>query len=680
MSHIELQDFKKSMQFNAFFDSLREGIIIWNSDQTLHYANESARRITGLNLTVGTPLAPILTRGQVLNANSKPADLKQIPVYRAFNGTDVPREDMRFVTPDGEHKWLWVSAHRILDESGTLAYVMTSFRDISVRKAREDKLEFMVESAKILQFDLDFKQRLIEKAKLTVPKLADWCMMDVVDENDELERVAVIHSDPGQIEQLREFERVFPRDDTRPGSVMEAIQTNTPLFIPVITDESMQVIARSPEHLEQMRKLNIRSVMVVPIVSHGKGVGAMTLAHSESGRTFDADDLEFFKEFCYHLSVVFDNARLFDEIKKRDSSKDIFLAALSHELRNPLAPIKSALELLKMRSTTVDIREDLDIIEHQFDHMARLLNDLLDVTRFTQDRISISRNPVELRRLTERALKSTDALIRKADITLHFSYPSGVIHVSADDTRMEQAISNLLSNAVKFTPAGGSIWVDLEQDATHAIIKIRDDGAGIDPSDLPKIFDMYYQGANKDTVNSGLGIGLLLVQRIVHMHGGTVHAESRGTGTGSEFVMKLPLSENAPVTQQAPTGYNIARGRRIIVVDDNAPAADALVRLLNKIGAQATAVYSGHEVLGSEQLHTVDLFLLDVGMPHMDGYELVRALRSRGITAPIVALTGYGLSDDKKRAQDSGFTSHLTKPVGLAELSEMFDAVLGQTA
>lgn len=547
---------------------------------------------------------------------------------------------------------------------------------MGARTLHEMRLEFMVESAKILSLHLDFKHRLIEKAKLTVPNLADWCIIDVLDESGALERVAVINEDPTLIEKLERFERTYPRDEDRPNSVRSIIRTQVPLLIQAVTDDDMQSVARSPDHLVHMKELNIRSIMVVPISSGGQGVGAMTLAYGLSGRTYDEDDLEFFQEFCYHLSVVFDNARLFEEIQTRDKSKEIFLAALSHELRNPLAPIKSSLELLKLRDTPQDVREELDIIEHQFDHMAHLLNDLLDVTRFTQNRISLSSKPVELRRLIERSQRATDSLVRTADITLHYAYPSVPLSVNADEIRLEQAVSNLLSNAVKFTPAGGSIWVDLERDGEDAVIRVRDNGAGISAEDLPHIFDMYYQGANRGPINSGLGIGLLLVQRIINLHGGTVEAMSEGRGTGSEFIIRLPLADtdalHAPVHPQS----SLVHGLRILVVDDNAPAADSLVKLLNKLGARAQAVYSAHEALGSERLSEVDLFLLDVGMPQMDGYELVAALKQRGIVAPIVALTGYGLSEDKQRSRDAGFASHLTKPIGLSDLNGLFENVL----
>ncbi len=661
----------------SMLDSLHEGVVVWGRDMRLLYANKAARQITGLKMEPGTPLPPIVESLHVLTDMAETrVQNAALPVYRAFAGESVPRETIRLIQPNGIHKWLSVTADRVLDEKNELAYVVSSFRDISLRKSREDKLNFMVESAKILSLQLDFKQRLAEKAKLTVPSLADWCAIDVLDESGNLERVTSIHRDPVILKKMNDMVAAYPRDTMRSDSIMQIIKMQTPYLVKVVSEDDLKRWSTSPEHLETYRSLNIKSLMTLPISTGGRGMGAMTLAYCESGRTYDENDLEFFQEFCYHLSVIFDNARLFDEIKKRDEAKDVFLASLSHELRNPLAPIKSALELIQMRQLTPEIREEIDIIEHQFNHMARLLNDLLDVTRFTQDRISLSTQPVDLRRLTERALKAADPLMRSADITLHFTFSSNPLTIIADETRLEQAISNLISNAVKFTPAGGSIWVELERDGTDACIRVRDNGAGIEAYDLPNIFDIYYQGSNRGAANTGLGLGLLLVRRIVELHRGSVTARSEGRGKGAEFTIKIPLVELTPSEKTDGPLKGAAKAMRILIVDDNVAAADALVRLLNKLGSNAQAVYSGRDALGVPSLDTVDAFLLDVGMPEMDGYALVRALRDRGITAPIIALTGYGLAEDKKRAESAGFTTHLTKPIGIRDLTTALDEVL----
>lgn len=549
--------------------------------------------------------------------------------------------------------------------------------DVSRLNSREDKLRFMLESAKILSMEVDFRTWLLEKAKLTVPSLADWCAIDILNEYGSLERIAVIHQDQVMTDYLFEFEKRFPTTEKNSSDLYTAIRTGEAQLVPVVTDETIRQGARSPEHLEAMQRLGLKSLMIIPISARGKTLGALSLGYAESGRVYTQDDFEFFREFCNDLGVVLDNGRLHDEISKRDKAKDLFLASLSHELRNPLAPIKSSLELLKLRETTTDVREELDNIEHQFDHLAKLLGDLLDVTRFTQAKIEITPHTVELRKLVERSLKASDALLHTSDITLHFSYPSTPLQIWADDTRMEQAITNLMSNAAKFTPSGGSIWVDLSKEDQFAVIKIRDSGEGIHPEDLPNIFEIYYQA--RDSANaSGLGIGLSLVQKIVELHGGSILASSGGRNKGSEFVIKLPITEKLSFASEPSSHGNVERiMQRVLIVDDNVQAADSLVKLLNMRGAHAEAVYSGKDALAHKTLSDFDIILLDIGMPHMDGYEVIHALHERGIPPPpVIALTGYGLREDKQKALDAGFSGHLTKPIGIKEISEMFKRLL----
>ncbi len=540
----------------------------------------------------------------------------------------------------------------------------------------QDKLKFMLASAKILSTKVDFRTWLLEKAKLTVPSLADWCAIDVLDEHGQLKRVAVIHKDQEMTNYLFEFEKRFPTTEKNSSDLYEVIKTGKAQLVPIVTDETIRQGARSPEHLEAMQRLGLKSLMIIPIVALGKTLGALSLGYAESGRVYTQDDFEFFREFCNDLGVILDNGRLSDEISVRDKAKDLFLASLSHELRNPLAPIKSSLELLRLRETTTDVREELDSIEYQFDHLAKLLGDLLDVTRFTQAKIQIVPHTVELRKLVERSLHASDALLRASDITLHVTYPSTPLQVWADDTRLEQAITNIMNNAAKFTPAGGSIWVNLSKTDGQAVLKIRDNGVGIDEVDLSNIFEFYYKGNNRNNVG-GLGIGLLLVHEIIGLHQGSIEAKSEGRGKGSEFTIKLPITGMLSFAAEPGKINREALTQRVLVVDDNKPAANSLVKLMNTMGARAEAVYSGKDALAHENLADFDIILLDIGMPDMDGYEVVKALRDRNIPPPfVVALTGFGLQEDKQKALDAGFSAHLTKPVGIKELGQIFKELL----
>ncbi len=660
----------------SLLESLEVGIAVFNADKTLLYINESMAIVTGGDLeSIQKEPSGLLREDRIRAADGSAVLPDDLPIAKAFAGIESKDVPYIYIDPRGRHLWLAISCRRIVDDVDALQYVFMTIGDISRRKTREDRLHFMIEEAKVLSLNTDFRKRLAEKANLAVPALADWCAIDLRTDAG-TERVAVVHRDPAMIKSVYEFEAQFPSDPKRPGGLLNIIDTMQPQFVPLITDEILRATITAPEQFDSIKKLQLNSVMIIPITARGRGLGAMTLAYAGSGRVYTQDDFQFFTEFCLHLGVLLENGLLYEEITRKDKAKDLFLASLSHELRNPLAPIKHSLELLKLRGTSQDVREELETIEHQFDHMAKLLDDLLDVTRFTQDKIEIAPHTIELRRLVDRALKSTDALLRTADITLHYTYPSSAIQVWADETRIEQAISNLMSNATKYTPSGGSIWVDIIKEDEAAVIKVRDNGEGIDPDDLPHIFEMYYQGRDRNHA-SGLGIGLLLVQRIIALHGGTIEAHSEGRGHGSEFIITLPTTNILDLAKPGePHPADSISGKHILVVDDNMPAANSLVKLFNKLGAKAEAVYSGAAAI-EHDLSDTDIILLDIGMPHMDGYATIQALRTKGVSIPIVALTGYGLLEDKQKALDAGFTAHLTKPVGLKDIAAMLDTVFG---
>lgn len=672
-SGIDVTNFRDNKDLREILESSNEGIAVFGVDHTLLFLNSAMVDLSDSILTdVGQSHEALSQKHQIVTMKGVTVKAEDSPITQAFAGIESRDVPYLYIDLLGKHRWLSVSCAIIFDEAGVLLYIVKTVRDISHLNSCEDRLFFMLESAKILSKKVDFRTWLLEKAKLTVPSLADWCAIDVLNAEGDLERIAVIHQDQKMTDYLFEFEKQFPTTEKNSSDLYKVIKTGEAQLVPLVTDETTRQGARSPEHLEAMLRLGLKSLMIIPIFARGNTLGALSLGYAESGRVYTQDDSEFFRAFCNELGIVLDNGRLDDEISKRDKAKDLFLASLSHELRNPLAPIKSALELLKLYETTTDVREELDNIEYQFDHLAKLLGDLLDVTRFTQSKIEITPHTLELRKLVERSLKASEALLRTSEITLHFTYPSTPLPIWADETRMEQAITNLIGNATKFTGAGGSIWVDLLKENNSAVFKIRDNGEGINPDDLPNIFEIYYQGRDS-TTSSGLGIGLSLVQKIVDLHKGSIAAVSEGRGKGSEFIIKIPLTEMLSFASTSSSGGRIENlSQRVLIVDDNNKAADILVTLLNKIGAHAEACYSGEDALAHESLFNFDVIILDIGMPYMDGYAVVHSLRALGIKIPIIALTGYGLLEDKQKALAAGFTTHLTKPVGIKEVTAAF--------
>lgn len=359
------------------------------------------------------------------------------------------------------------------------------------------------------------------------------------------------------------------------------------------------------------------------------------------------------------------------ELRLADQRKDQFLAVLAHELRNPLAPIASALDILKQPDVdAATAAKARDVANRQLKHLTRLVDDLLDVSRIMRGKVELRKEKVELAAIVARAVETARPLVDGSRHRLEVSLPAEPVWLEADLVRLAQAVGNLLCNAAKYTEPGGTISLTATCDAGEVAIRVRDNGIGIAPEVMPRLFQMFMQVAPGATRSQGgLGIGLTLVKSLIEMHGGTVEARSQGLGKGSEFLIRLRSAE-APPQAEAPLSrkaVDVALGRKILVVDDNADAAESLAVLLRLRGHEVQVALGGNEALEMADANMPELVFLDIGMPDIDGYEVARRLRSRfnsGMT--LVALTGWGTEQDRRRSSDAGFDHHLTKPVELA--------------
>ena len=353
--------------------------------------------------------------------------------------------------------------------------------------------------------------------------------------------------------------------------------------------------------------------------------------------------------------------------EQQNSAKDQFLAMLGHELRNPLAPISTAAQLLRLRSPdAARVRYASDVIARQVDHMNSLLGDLLDVSRVTRGLVSINLQPVELGVAIERALEQTNGLLAQQKHRLIRNIPDEVLMVQGDKTRLIQIFANLLNNAAKYTPAGGQISVAVRTDAGQVSVTVEDNGEGFSDELLPRIFDLFSQGDRApDRAQGGLGLGLALVQRLVKLHGGSVTAHSAGVGQGSRFCVTFPYSpQSAPRRPEPPPRLERAL-LSVMIVDDNIDGAISLCLFLEEAGGhRVSTYYDAGSALASAEAETPDVLILDIGLPDMSGYELARRLRAmpRLEHATFIALTGYGQPHDKQMAFDAGFDHHLSKP------------------
>jgi CheY-like chemotaxis protein len=356
---------------------------------------------------------------------------------------------------------------------------------------------------------------------------------------------------------------------------------------------------------------------------------------------------------------------------------------LGHELRNPLAPIRTALELMRLRAGDVAFRRERQVIERQTEHMQRLVNDLLDVARITRGKLELNREPLELWSVISRALEMVGPLLEAKRHTLHVEVPKSGLRLLGDRHRLAQVFSNLLSNAARYTDARGRITLSAERQGDSLQVRVRDNGRGIEPALLLRIFDLFVQGA--DTAvrqEGGLGIGLALVKNLVEMHGGDVQASSRGPGQGSEFVVRLALldASHQPMPSEEPPELRRSERRvRLLLVDDNREAAEALAEALTLLGHEVRAVFDPAAALREAQGFAPEVAICDLGLPVMDGYELGRRLQQLRPHTPLglVALTGYGQEEDHVRSREAGFHAHLVKPVELSTLLSTLSRVLG---
>jgi PAS domain S-box-containing protein len=365
------------------------------------------------------------------------------------------------------------------------------------------------------------------------------------------------------------------------------------------------------------------------------------------------------------------------ELREADKRKDEFLAMLAHELRNPLAPIRTGLELIRLAGDTPGAVERVrSTMERQVGHMVRLIDDLLDVSRITAGKIELQRVPSLLNELLTSAVEANRAAVTGKNIDLQLDLPSTPVVLDVDPTRFVQVVSNLLHNATKFTPPGGTVRlsaevVDDESGPPRVSLRVADTGAGITPELLPHVFDLFTQG-DRASGEPGLGIGLALVRQLVQMHGGEVVARSEGAGRGSAFEILLPLAPAADVTPSPPIDPTQRVDRRVVIIDDNEDAANTMAMLIASLGGQPKVAYDGERGIDAVVAHRPDVVLLDIGMQPLDGYETCRRLRQKvGRDVMIVALTGWGQLQDKARASAAGFDAHLTKPADPVRLRSL---------
>lgn len=568
------------------------------------------------------------------------------------------------------------SAAPIRDEDQNVEGVVLVFRDVTQRRKAEGSLRFLADASTTLSSLTDQKNTLQKLARLSIPFFADWCVVYLAKDAQVIERAALAHGDPAKEALLDELQARFPLQWDSPAPSAGVIRTGQSDLTASISPEYLRHAASSDEHYALLTRINPRSHVFVPLVIRDKVIGAIGFMISESDRQYTAADLVLAQELARRAAVALENAGLYQELRTADRRKDEFLAMLAHELRNPLAPIRNALELLKIDTDPQTASWAHQIMQRQVEHIVHLVDDLLDVSRIMQGKIQLKKQPTELGAAVHHALEESKPDFKAQEQQLSLSLPTDEVWLNADPTRLSQIISNLLSNASKYTDGGGKISLEAEAHDGKVTLRVRDSGIGIPQDMLQQIFVPFTQlSSSVDRARGGLGIGLSLVRSLVEMHGGTVIAHSEGLGQGSVFTVEIPTIPGRPAHTKSRWTPSPVIARRVLVVDDNHGAAQTLTLLLKRLwNHEVETVNDGLAGLEKVSGFRPDVVLLDIGLPGMSGYEVAKQIRqlSEGRSLLLVALTGYGQEEDRRKSTAAGFDLHLVKPVTAETIQEVF--------
>ncbi len=530
----------------------------------------------------------------------------------------------------------------------------------------------------------DIEAALEQVAGVAVEGLADWALVDLFEEEQQARRrLAVAHADPddgAQADALRRFTLGRPVEPAHPLFGLE----QGPLLNPFLGMQPRGAFDQA--HLHHLEAIPATSSVAVPL-RHGARLYGVLLLLLTTGASFryEDDDLAVFVELGRVVGTALDNARLSRERKAllasaeaararaeaANRSKDDFLAMLGHELRNPLAPILGAVEVLR-RDPNAPVERLLQVVERQARHLTRLVDDMLDVSRIVHGKLELRKKPISVEACVTKAVEMAMAAVEAKSHELHVAPVPASAWLFGDEARIAQVLANLLVNAARYTPPHGRIWLDTKIDGDEVVLEVRDSGIGMEGDLLGRIYEPFVQAPqDPDRAEGGLGLGLSLVQRLVCMHGGTVEASSEGAGKGSVFIVHLPRHEpEGDAEASGPHPQAKVAGRRVAVVDDNTDATELLALLLGQAGHQVWEAHNGHTGLAQLIADPPDVAIVDLGLPGIDGLEVATRLRAAlgEHTPPLIALTGYGSADDHARSAEAGFSVHLTKPVDTDEL------------
>ncbi len=522
-----------------------DAITVQAPDGSLVYANLAAARTMGFEspeALLATPIREVMSQFELLDEDGRPLPLDELPSRRALAGGSGPPGIVRFRdVASGDDHWSLVQAMPIMDDAGAVRLVINTFQDVTQLKRTEQQLRLLADAGSVIGRSEDYQDALQQLADMLVESICDWCVVDVLEANQPVTRVAVAHSDPAKRQLAEEIQRRYPTDPEAPGGVNDVIRTGVATVLTEVPQEALRAAARDDEHFRLLREAEIGSVVIVPLRARGEVFGALTLVGSAGRHRYTDADLPLIEELAGRAATAVDSARLLHEANEAVRLRDDFLAMASHDMRTPLAVILANLQLARRRLVGIEGEnaeaiKNLDAAERTTHKLTGLVGELMDISILRSGQaLPLNRGQVDLAAVVESTADEYRRLSAEYEITTRLE--EGVVG-DWDATRIERVLRNLLDNALKYSPDGGAVEVVVRSDDGWAVAEVTDHGVGIPEEELPLLFEKFHRGSNTRDLR-GTGLGLAGSRAVVAQLGGTIEVRSR-LGSGSTFTLRLP--------------------------------------------------------------------------------------------------------------------------------------------
>ncbi len=688
-----LGDLQRSRdQLRIIIEGITDGVTVFDRNGNFIFANQIGARMCGFDSVeemISTPTEQVMSRYVLLDEEGNPFPLEKLPGRLALKGNRNPPETIIqfFMKGSGERRWSIVNAAPVFDDNGDVLYAVSIFRDFTTHKENENALKgreatfrLIAEAGVILNSSLNYLVTLQQLCELIVPQMADWCVVDILRVTEKPTKI-VWHRDPAVREWAKEYQKKYPQDWNAPTGAPKVVRTGQSEFYEHIPEAAIERAARSPEHLADIKKLGMNSVMIVPIVGSQGVLGAISLIASESGRIFTNLDLTLAEDIGRRAGLAIEKALLYESEKtarelaeNANHAKTTFLANMSHEIRTPLNALIGFNEILRSENLTEEERAEYhNIIQRNGDLLLHLIDDILDLSKVEGGHIDWEIMSVSLPELLNEvtALMKAKADAKGLQLMVEFigDIPQQLV---TDPLRLKQILNNVIGNAIKFTTQGYiKISVQKDQTKERLIFSVTDTGIGISEKVREKLFKPFSQAdASVTRKYGGTGLGLILSKKLAQGLGGDLVLQNSQEGMGTTFCLEIATNLVAKTTPPPPVARPLPslKGRKILVIDDSLDNQLLIEHLLTKMGAVVDCAENGDIGVKKALKENYDLILMDVQMPVLDGHSATRILREKNFTHPIIALTAHAMNDDRQKCDEAGCTDYLTKPVNVSAL------------